>query len=821
MTPIERHPPACVMEPEDEPPQERLKPFHTVPAVAQCRRLGRRKGTDAGMSGSSLTGAAVLALALGAGAAPAANELGVAVIVGNKEYADRVPAVSYAHNDAEAFKRFVTGRLGFDADNVIDLRDATKSQLEAALGVRGMMEGSLLWRYIDPAGGSDVVVFYSGHGVPGKAGRGYLLPVDSNPDTAELNGYPIDLLYENLGGLRTRSTTVFLDACFSGGSPRGMLIQSASPVYVEADVSGGADMTVLTAASGAQLASWDEEARHGLFTEHLLDGLYGAADADGDGQVTAREAKLHLDRTMTRAARREFGRVQDAGLHGDESAVLSFSSVDGWGSRPLLGPPPAAFTVLVEPAAARIRILNIGPPYQAGMQLPAGSYEVEASAPGYVTKTETVAHGPSATVHRMALIRPGQPFTVVAEPAAAQVRLLDHAEPYQPGMILPPGSYRVQASALGHTTKTETVAHGSSPTTHRMALSRPGQPFTIVVEPAAARVRLLDHAEPYQPSMMLPPGSYRVQASADGYETATESVAHGTSPTVRRMTLRKTGPTAGDSFRDCAECPEMVVLPAGSYRMGSPSYEQGRDEDEGPVHEVTISASFAIGRHEVTVAEFGRFVDATGYSAGSSCRTYEGGEWESRAGRGWRNPGFGQSGRHPVACVNWNDAQAYAAWLSRETGEKYRLPSESEWEYAARAGTATARYWGEGESGQCRHANGADASAKERYSGWTVASCRDGHVHTAPAGSFAANGWGLHDMLGNVWEWTEDCWNGSYSGAPSDGSAWEYGDCARRVLRGGSWDSRPSVLRAADRYRYTTGGRDVFVGFRVARTLAP
>ena len=499
------------------------------------------------MNGTRLTGATratLLALAL-AGAAPATgNELGVAVIVGNKEYADeRVPEVSYAHNDAEAFKRFVTGRLGFDSDNVIDLRDATKSQLETAFGVKGNAEG-LLWRYIDPSGGSDVVVFYSGHGVPGKAGRGYLLPVDSNPDTAELNGYPIDLLYENLGGLSTRSTTVFLDACFSGGNPRGMLIRSASPVYVEADVSGGADMTVLTAASGAQLASWDEGARHGLFTEHLLDGLYGAADADGDGRVTAHEAKLHLDRTMTRAARREFGRVQDAGLHGDESAVLSFSPADGWGSRPLLGPPPAAFTVLAEPAEARVRILNIGPPYRPGMELAAGSYEVEASAPGYVTKTET-------------------------------------------------------------------VAHGSSPTVHRMALSRPGQPFTIAAEPAAARIRLLDHAEPYRTGMLLPQGSYRVEASAEGYETAMEAVLHGASPTVHAMALRKVGPKAGDRFRDCPECPEMVVVPAGSYRMGSPSYEQGRQEDEGPVHEVTIAAPFAIGRHEVTVAEFGRFVDET------------------------------------------------------------------------------------------------------------------------------------------------------------------------------------------------------------------
>ena len=350
-----------------------------------------------------------------------------------------------------------------------------------------------------------------------------------------------------------------------------------------------------------------------------------------------------------------------------------------------------------------------------------------------------------------------------------------------------------------------------------------GAPFTIQTQPAEAQVRLLGHAEPYRAGMRLPAGEYRVEASAEGYTTATEIVAHGSSSTVRQIALRKAGPRAGDRFRDCPECPEMVVVPAGSYRMGSPSYEQGRQENEGPVHEVTIAAPFAIGVYEVTVAEFRRFVDETGYSAYSSCWTYEDGEVKDRADRGWRNPGFGQSGRHPVTCASWDDAQAYAAWLLQETGEEYRLPSESEWEYAARAGTKTARPWGEGESGQCRHANGGDASIKERYSDWewAVASCRDGHLHTAPVGSFAANGWGLHDMLGNVWEWTEDCWNDSYAGAPSDGSVWEYGNCAVRVLRGGSWFNGPSSLRAANRNRVTAGSRSDDIGFRVARTLAP
>ena len=308
------------------------------------------------------------------------------------------------------------------------------------------------------------------------------------------------------------------------------------------------------------------------------------------------------------------------------------------------------------------------------------------------------------------------------------------------------------------------------------------------------------------------PGMGLEQEEAEGHTTATEVVPQVVDD--RAADRAAQDPMVGDRFRDCPECPEMVVLPAGSYRMGSPSYEQGRHDNEGPVHEVTIAAPFAIGVYEVTVAEFRRFVDETGYSAGSSCWTYE--------DRGWHSPGFGQSEQHPVTCVSWDDAQAYAAWLSQATGEEYRLPSESEWEYAARAATSTARPWGEGESGQCRHANGGDASIKERYSDWkwAVASCRDGHVHTAPVGSFAANGWGLHDMLGNVREWTEDCWNDSYAGAPSDGSVWEYGNCARRVLRGGSWDYSPSYLRAANRYGISTGFCVNFVGFRVARTLA-
>ena len=277
----------------------------------------------------------------------------------------------------------------------------------------------------------------------------------------------------------------------------------------------------------------------------------------------------------------------------------------------------------------------------------------------------------------------------------------------------------------------------------------------------------------------------------------------------------------GKVFRDCGECPEMVVVPAGSYLMGSPSTEVGRDDDEGPVHQVVIGEPFAVGVKEVTRGEYMRFVRVTGHSAGDSCWTYEDGEWKDRGGRNWEDPGFGQMDGHPAVCVNWEDAKGYVEWLSRETGEEYRLLSEAEWEYVARGGSGRARYWG--EDGQCGYANGADRALKGRYSDWKweVASCNDGHVHTAPVGSFASNGFGLYDVLGNVWEWVEDCWKESYAGAPSDGRAWESGNCGRRVLRGGSWDDVPWYLRSASRGRDATGNRYDDFGFRVARTLTP
>ncbi|MDE2977987.1 MAG: formylglycine-generating enzyme family protein [Acidobacteriota bacterium] len=250
---------------------------------------------------------------------------------------------------------------------------------------------------------------------------------------------------------------------------------------------------------------------------------------------------------------------------------------------------------------------------------------------------------------------------------------------------------------------------------------------------------------------------------------------------------RQPGDTFRDSLRSGGSGPELVVIPAGSFRMGCVSGVDCRG-DETPVHEVTIPRPFAVSKYEVTFAEWDACVSAGGCS--------------HRPGdRGWGR------GRRPVIHVSWQDAQEHVRWLSEQTGGEYRLLSESEWEYAARAGSSTAYSWGN-EIGSGR------ANCVGCGSEWD-------NLQTAPAGSFSGNAFGLHGMHGNVGEWVEDCWNGNYDGAPSNGTAWQSGDCSRRVLRGGSWGLTRGYLRSANRGGYFSGTRNGRVGFRVARTLPP
>ncbi len=548
-----------------------------------------RWGADMRWWTRAAVGLALLVL-LGVPALAGAREDAVAVIIGNKDYAEGIPDVSFAGNDADAMKHFVVEVLGYDSENIIDLRDATAAEMNDVFGNERGHKGKL-WSYLDPAGGSEVTVFYSGHGVPGLDGKSYLLPVDAAPDRPEINGYPLAVLYANLLKLKTRGVTIYLDACFSGGSgDGGMVVGNTSGILVAPRAVKADGLTILTAAGGREVASWDEDARHGLFTRHLLDALRGAADAprygEKDGKVTLGEAKAYLDRHMTRAARRTYLRDQNTHAEGDATRVL-------------------------------------------------------------------------------ALLPKGQPVP-----------------------------------------------------------------------------------------------------KAQGHSQAT--------PVVGTYSLRP-----GETFRDCADCPEMVVVPSGSFMMGSPESEEGRDDDEGPRHRVTIPAPFAVGRFAVTFSEWDACVSDGG------CGGYR------PKDRDWGRD------RRPVIYVSWNDAKRYVSWLSQKTGRGYRLLSEAEWEYVARAGTTTRYHWG------------------DDYRSDRVA---DGD-QTEPVGRYASNRFGLHDVHGNVLEWVEDCRNGSYAGAPDDGRAWVSGDCDYRVVRGGSWSDNPRDLRAANRDRSRAERRGLNIGFRVVRTL--
>ena len=234
--------------------------------------------------------------------------------------------------------------------------------------------------------------------------------------------------------------------------------------------------------------------------------------------------------------------------------------------------------------------------------------------------------------------------------------------------------------------------------------------------------------------------------------------------------------------------PDMVVITAGAFRMGCLSNDDDCDGDELPVREVTIQ-SFSLSKHEVTFDEWDACVAAGG------CGGYRPDD------EGWGR------GERPVVNVSWEDAQSYVSWLSEVMGYAYRLPTESEWEYAARAGTETKHSWGNGIGNNRANCNGCGSQWDDEM--------------TAPVGSFGANAFGLHDMHGNVREWVEDCWHDGYEGAPSDGSAWLSGECVYRVLRSGAWALIPSASRSAARWRFTSRQHFSYIGFRVARTLTP
>ena len=645
----------------------------------------------------------------GVGAAAEATGERFALVVGNGAYQDA--PLANARNDAEDIAALLR-EIGFSVDLAVEVGRADFGERISAFAER-------------TRGADAALFFYAGHGMQ-VDGTNHLLPVD-----AELRA-EIDLEFKAvslesvLKGMRGAANLVFLDACRN--NPFASRVASS--------------MGERSATVGRGLAPVERRNTHGTYIAFATAAGEIAADGEGENSPFTAALKKHLptpgltvDSVMTRV--RDELAVRDQVPWSNTSLRKEFYFVP-----PNPDPPPKPAT-------------------ESGM-----------------------------------------------DPEEEEWRFVrDSGNPQQVRDFLerhPNGRFAGAAQAL--------LARLS------------GWPFTVETEPLGARVKLVGHAAPYRADMRLPAGEYRVEVTAEGHETRTVTVRHGGSPTTHRVVLRRAKPKILDRFRDPLSSgglgPLMVVVPAGEFAMGSPPNETGRFGHEGPVRRVRVARPFAVGVYEVTVSKFRRFVDTTGHPMGHC----ECDNLEPQSLLGWRHPGFPQDGSHPVVCVSWNDARSYAAWLSRETGESYRLPTEWEWEYVARARTTSARHWGGTESGQCRHGNGADQGMSQAWKlalrQWQVswAACDDGYEFTAPVGTYRKNGWGLHDVLGNASEWTADCGNWNVPGART-GRAWEKGNCAAHINRGGSWSDAPQFLRSASRRAAHPACRAQTIGFRVARTI--
>lgn len=702
------------------------------------------------------------------GIAQAAGEARVALVIGNGAYTTLSPLKNPA-NDAELMTETLK-TAGFDVDLVVDGDRRTMAVAVARFQER-----------LSAAGPQAVgLFFYAGHGVQAE-GSNYLIPVGASIDSEAMlrfDALEANDILRSMGRAGNRLNMVILDACrdnpFSSGfrsvsrglarveAPRGSLVAySAAPGEVAVDGSG--DNSPYTAALAEAIRT------PGLKAEEIFKRVRIAVGrATSARQTPWEESSLTGDFYFLPPA------APTAAVPARPAAPAPAPTVD---ERAL----ELAFWQSVQDSAD-------WRDFQAYLD----RYGEDGTFSGLAAvrrdrlreaETEVAALPPASET-------PGAASPVPPDPGTTPVAAGPTAEEVEAGLGLSREERRLVQRGLNALEHEAGVVDGIFGSGTRGAI----RSWQTAGGLAATGFLTADQAK-----VLLAEGRQVPVAS-----TQTQ-IGSATFP----------GRRPGETFRDCAECPEMVVIPAGEFMIGSPVSEAGRDYDEGPQRKITVK-SFAIGATEVTVGEFRAFAHATGHRTTETCLTHENGEWNERSGLNWRNPGFPQSDRHPVVCISWQDARAYVRWLSQITGNQYRLPSEAEWEYAARAGTSSPYGFGAATSQLCSHANGA---ARETNYYWRNGSCRDGYDLTAPVGSFTANRFGLHDMHGNVWEGVQDCWRGDYRSLPEDGSAWLSDGCSQRVLRGGSWFNDPKTLRSANRFKETTFTGGTVGGFRVAKTL--
>jgi formylglycine-generating enzyme required for sulfatase activity len=442
----------------------------------------------------------------------------------------------------------------------------------------------------------------------------------------------------------------------------------------------------------------------------------------------------------------------------------------------------------------------------AEMTVPPGTLIAFSAQAGSVAQDGTERDSPFTAALAEAIHQPGLDLEAVFKKVQAEVYDKTHKTqlPYVVVIFPPPFFFIPPAGGNNEGARASSVPQGGSPpipagpseaertwgyvkdTASPDVLEDFIRTFPATIYAKLAREKLEQLKAKAQVAVVAPPTVPAAPAGPCGVSASTVSLSSRSAAPLSAAEECSLKPR--DTFKECVNCPEMVVVPAGSFTMGSPASEKGRAEDEGPQHTVTLRGPFAVGKFALTMDEWDACV------AESGCNGYK------PLDEGWGR------GRRPVINVSWDDAKTYVAWLAKKTGQPYRMVTEAEYEYAARAGTTTTYYWGD------------DIGKNNANCG--VCGSQWDNKQTAPVGSFGANGFGLYDMAGNVWDWTEDCYHISYNGAPANGSAWTSGDCGLHVLRGGAWSGSPRILRSANRGKGTPTSRANGVGFRIARTLS-
>lgn len=682
-----------------------------------------------------------------------------ALIIGIDDYQDdNIPDLKTAVNDAREMAGVLASQYGFEVQLLLN-REASRKGIDQAL--RKLVKSA--------TANDSVLIYYAGHGDFDRTyNDGWWIPSDAkggDPVTYIDNGQ----VQKAMRSMNARHALLISDSCYSGtlfGETRAIPKVIDEKYYL--DLYNEKSRWAITSGNKTPVAD-DGTGGHSVFAYQFLKELReNRKPYVSTQEIYTRIAPIIGNNSEQTPMCRP---MRNTGDQGGEFIFIASSGA-------LVDAPAAAGEKTILSVTSNIRGAHvfldnrlIGITDLANVEVSPGKHAVRVEMEGYLPYSSNVTfqQGREKSLHAILDLKGPSKGTlrITPIPANASIRILNITPKFYQGMELEPGRYHVDVSAAGYETQ------------------------RLWVELSAGEDK----------EVGIPLNQIADSSPTGVINEAAEEIAVPAAASAG----------ASDSGRNSLGM-EFIYIKPGSFMMGSPESESERDWDETQ-HKVVLRKGFDIGKTEVTVGQFRKFVQEI--SRGNANQVYGDGYWE--------NPGFTQDDTHPVTNVSWNEAQEFIKWLSRKEGRRYRLPTEAEWEYACRAGSSSSRFWGDDSSLACQYANGIDRSYKSGMFGWatkikgsTYHKCDDGHKYTAPVAGFKPNAFGLYDMIGNVWEWCQDVY-GDYSADNASAEPKDASEVTSRVVRGGGWESKPQYCRSADRLNYPSDTRYNGIGFRVVR----